>query len=73
MHLEKRPISCKYVFKINYKTDGLIERCKARLVIRGFTQREGIDYTETFSSMVKITSFVCLIDVHKKEMASILA
>ncbi|KAA1072195.1 hypothetical protein PGT21_050324 [Puccinia graminis f. sp. tritici] len=44
-----RPISCKWVFKKKYDEDGLIEKFKARLVVRGFLQKEGIDFNRTFS------------------------
>jgi len=57
----KRPISCKRVYKIKYKVDGSLERSKARIVIRGFTQKERVDYTETFSFVVKMTTVCSLI------------
>ncbi|GKB35686.1 ribonuclease H-like domain-containing protein [Tanacetum coccineum] len=59
----RKDVGSKWLFKIKYKSTRAIDRYKARLVAKGFSHREGFDYMETFSPVVKMSIVKCMLNV----------
>jgi hypothetical protein len=67
----RKLVRCKWVYRTKYASDGSVERHKAQLVAKGFSQVEGIDYNETFSPVAKMNSIrlvLALVASHKWEV-----
>lgn len=56
-------VSSKWLFKITHVVDGSIEKYKARFVARAFSEKEGIDYEETFALVARYTSIGTIIAI----------
>jgi hypothetical protein len=70
VHIPKgrKLVKCKWVYKTKYALDGSVERHKDRLVAKGFSQVEGIDYNETCAHVAKMNSInlvLALVASHK--------
>jgi len=59
----KNTMGSKWVFTVKYKSDGKIDRYKARLVAQGFTQTQGLDYEKTFVHVAKLNSIQVILSL----------
>ena len=67
----KKAIGCRWVFAVKVNPDGLVARLKARLVAKGYAQTYGVDYSDTFSPVAKMTSvrlFIFLAATHNWDL-----
>lgn len=58
--MDRNVVGCKWVFRTKYHADGTIDRHKARIVAQEFIQIPCVDYSHTFSPVVKATVF-CIV------------
>ena len=59
----KSVVTSRWLYKIKHAVDGSIEKYKAKFVARGFTQKEGIDYDETFVPITRYTTIKTIISL----------
>jgi transposase InsO family protein len=69
---DRKLVDCRWIYKRKEKSDGTLDRYKARLVARGFKQVYGIDYEETYSPVVKFPSIRLLLSLAASEDMEIL-
>jgi hypothetical protein len=70
----KRAIGSRWVFKIKRNADGSVDRYKGRIVAKGYSQREGVDYTETFAPTARfgaLRAVIALAALEDMELESI--
>ncbi|GJU26766.1 zinc finger, CCHC-type containing protein [Tanacetum coccineum] len=56
-----KPLGCKWIFKRKIKVDRTVDKFKARLVFKGFRQKKGIDYFDTYAPVARITTIRLLL------------
>jgi len=52
----KRALETRWIFKVRQDSNSTLPRYKAKLVVKGFKQKKGVDFNEIFSPVVKMSS-----------------
>ncbi|KAE8686060.1 hypothetical protein F3Y22_tig00111086pilonHSYRG00004 [Hibiscus syriacus] len=60
---DRSVVGCKWLFKVKHNPDGSVQRYKARLVAKGFSQIPGYDFKETFSPVIRFSTFNAILAV----------
>ena len=58
-----KPLKGKWHFAVKYNADGTVNKYKARFVAKGFSQKEGVDYNETYSPTARLTTIRVLLNL----------
>lgn len=59
--IERKPIRNKWIYRIKLKSDGSVDKYKVRLIIKGCSQKAGVDYSETFFPVARFESIRILL------------
>ena len=65
--LDKKVLKCRWVFKVKTDPDGNLEKYKARLVVKGYNQVEGLDYEETFAPVCRYETIRIMLSMAVQE------
>lgn len=60
---DRSVVGSRWIYKIKYATDGSVEKYKNKFAAKGYAQKEGIDYEETFSPVASYTSIRTMISL----------
>jgi len=58
-HKGKRALETRWIFRVNQDSNSTLLRYNAKLVVKGFRQKKGVDFNEIFSPVVKMSSISC--------------